>query len=172
MRSEHAHTHTVNTHPEQWAPIAPAPGEQLGVQCLASVMVLKVERALFIHNPHLQFLLVWELNQQPLDEVEKKFQNERHSVTLNPHTEIQRDDQILWMFGAENELIAQIRGETVETYDKDKKRFKDTLNLDKTTGSLTITNLSAKHTGLYELKIISSSGKILYKDFSVSIKSK
>ncbi len=28
-------THTVNTHPEQWAAIAPAPGEQLGVQCLA-----------------------------------------------------------------------------------------------------------------------------------------
>ncbi len=28
--------HTVNTHPEQWAAIyAAAPGEQLGVQCLA-----------------------------------------------------------------------------------------------------------------------------------------
>ncbi len=33
MSSEH--THTVNTHPEQWAAIAPAPGEQLGVWCLA-----------------------------------------------------------------------------------------------------------------------------------------
>ncbi len=31
-----AHTHIVNTHPEQWAAIyAAAPGEQLGVQCLA-----------------------------------------------------------------------------------------------------------------------------------------
>ncbi len=31
-----AHTHTVNTHPEQWAAIyAATPGEQLGVQCLA-----------------------------------------------------------------------------------------------------------------------------------------
>ncbi len=30
------HTHTVNTHPEHWAAIyAAAPGEQLGVQCLA-----------------------------------------------------------------------------------------------------------------------------------------
>ncbi len=28
-------THTVNTHPEQWAAIDPAPGEQLGVRCLA-----------------------------------------------------------------------------------------------------------------------------------------
>ncbi len=32
----HTHTHTVNTHPEQWAAIyATAPGEQLGVRCLA-----------------------------------------------------------------------------------------------------------------------------------------
>ncbi len=29
------HTHTVNTHLEQWAAIAPVPGEQLGVRCLA-----------------------------------------------------------------------------------------------------------------------------------------
>ncbi len=30
------HTHTVNTHPEQWAAIySAAPGEQLGVRCLA-----------------------------------------------------------------------------------------------------------------------------------------
>ncbi len=28
-------THTVNTHLEQWAAIAPAPWEQLGVRCLA-----------------------------------------------------------------------------------------------------------------------------------------
>ncbi len=32
----HKHTHTVNTHPEQWAAIyAVAPGEKLGVRCLA-----------------------------------------------------------------------------------------------------------------------------------------
>ncbi len=32
----HTHTHTVNVHPEQWAAIyAAAPGEQLGVRCLA-----------------------------------------------------------------------------------------------------------------------------------------
>ncbi len=30
------HTHTINTHPEQWATIyAAVPGEQLGVRCLA-----------------------------------------------------------------------------------------------------------------------------------------
>ncbi len=49
------HTHTVNTHPEQWAVIyAAAPGEQLGFRCLAQghlAVVLKVERALYIHSP-------------------------------------------------------------------------------------------------------------------------
>ncbi len=29
------HTHTVKTHPEQWAANAAAPGEQMGVRCLA-----------------------------------------------------------------------------------------------------------------------------------------
>ncbi len=49
-------THTVNSHPEQWAAIyAAAHGEQLGVRCLAQghlVVVLKVERVLYIHSPH------------------------------------------------------------------------------------------------------------------------
>ncbi len=49
------------THPEQWAAIySVAPGEQLGygdlLRGLASVVVLKVERALDIHSPHRQSL--------------------------------------------------------------------------------------------------------------------
>ncbi len=49
-------THTVvNIHLEQWAANAAAPGEQLGVRCLAqgltSVVVLRVERVLVIHSP-------------------------------------------------------------------------------------------------------------------------
>ncbi len=51
---EHTHT-TVNTHPEQWAAIYPAaPWEQLEIWCLAQghlVVVLRVERALYIHSP-------------------------------------------------------------------------------------------------------------------------
>ncbi len=65
------HTHTVNTHPEQWAAIyAAAPGEQLRVRCLAQghlVVVLRVERALYIHSPHRQSLPGRDLNSQPLD---------------------------------------------------------------------------------------------------------
>ncbi len=52
-------THTVNTHPEQ-----------LGVRWLAQghlVMVLKVERALYIHSPHLKSLPDRDSNSQPFD---------------------------------------------------------------------------------------------------------
>ncbi len=66
----HSSEHTY-THPEQWAAIyAAAPGEQLGVGALfkgTSVVVLRVERALYIHSPHLQSLPDWDLNSQPLD---------------------------------------------------------------------------------------------------------
>ncbi len=65
------HTHTVNTHLEQWAAIYVAvPGEQLGVRCLAQVhlvVVLKVERELDIHSPHLQSLPDRESNSQPFN---------------------------------------------------------------------------------------------------------
>ncbi len=60
------HTHSSEHTPEQWAAIyAAAPGEQLGVRCLAQghlVMVLRVERALYIHSPHLQFLQARDRN--------------------------------------------------------------------------------------------------------------
>ncbi len=52
--SKCAHTHTHTHTPEQWAANAAAPGEQLGFGALlkdTSVVVLKVERALYIHSP-------------------------------------------------------------------------------------------------------------------------
>uniref|UniRef100_A0A8C1LSS5 Immunoglobulin domain-containing protein n=1 Tax=Cyprinus carpio TaxID=7962 RepID=A0A8C1LSS5_CYPCA len=101
--------------------------------------------------------------------VEEKILKGGESVTLNPDTEIQRDDQILWMFGDQDKLIAQIRGGTVEMYDDVNKRFRDRLELDEKTGSLTITKIEAEHTGLYKLQIISSSGETLVKRFKVSL---
>ncbi len=65
------HTHTVNTHPEQWAAIyAAGPREQLGVRCLAQghlVVVLNVERSLYIYSPHRQSLPDQDSNSQPFD---------------------------------------------------------------------------------------------------------
>ncbi|XP_067271620.1 uncharacterized protein [Pseudorasbora parva] len=85
-------------------------------------------------------------------------------VTLNPITEVKRDDLILWMFGDEDSLIAQLTGETGETTYTDDERFKDKLKLDKNTGSLTISNITA---GPYKLQISSSSRRTLYKKIRV-----
>ncbi len=60
----------VNTHLEQWAAIyAAVPKEQLGIWCLAQghlVLVLKMERPLYIHSPH-RVLPDRDSNSQPFD---------------------------------------------------------------------------------------------------------
>ncbi len=78
----HTHTHTVNTHPEQWAAIyAVAPGEQLGVRCLAQGHLSRGieggESAVHLLPPHLQFLPARDSNSQPLD-------YESDSLTIRP----------------------------------------------------------------------------------------
>uniref|UniRef100_A0A8C2K2W5 Ig-like domain-containing protein n=1 Tax=Cyprinus carpio TaxID=7962 RepID=A0A8C2K2W5_CYPCA len=106
------------------------------------------------------------------EKVEWIFLKRGASVTLKPDTEIQSDDQILWMFGDQDKRIAQMKGGTVDINDDVNKRFRGRLELDEMTGSLTITKIEAEHTGLYKLQISSSSGEILVKKFKVSIKRK
>lgn len=77
------------------------------------------------------------------------------SVTLNSgRTEIKDDDRILWKFGFEDILIAEIkkRGNSKTVYNGPDGRFKDRLKLDNQTGSLTITNMRMKHAGRYTLE--------------------
>ncbi len=61
----------MNTHPEQWAAIyAAAPGEQLGVRCLAQGHLSRgIEGGESAGNllPLLQFLPAQDSNSQPLD---------------------------------------------------------------------------------------------------------
>ncbi|XP_042611967.1 uncharacterized protein LOC109067640 isoform X1 [Cyprinus carpio] len=81
------------------------------------------------------------------------------SVHLNTDlTEIHTDDEIQWRFGDENSLIAEIKGGTGVTHDGPDERFRDRLELDETTGDLTIKNSTDEHTGRYKLKICSSEG--------------
>ncbi|XDV22803.1 hypothetical protein PO909_027616, partial [Leuciscus waleckii] len=96
---------------------------------------------------------------------------EGDSVTLNTDvTEIHEDDDILWKFGAEDSLIAEIsRADGVSsTYDDvSDGRFIDRLKLDHQTGSLTITNTRTEHAGVYQLEI--RGAKLSSKTFNVSV---
>ncbi len=95
---------------------------------------------------------------------------EGDSVILKTDAEIRRDDQILWTFGPQETLIAEIKSETREitTFDCAEGRFRDKLKLDKT-GSLTITNITTEHIGVYKLQTISSRGTS-YQRFIVTVR--
>ncbi|XP_051763342.1 SLAM family member 9-like isoform X2 [Ctenopharyngodon idella] len=96
---------------------------------------------------------------------------EGDSVTLYTDLiEIHEDEDILWKYGAEKSLIVQInRGNQISSIydDVPDGRFRDRLKLDNQTGSLTITNITTEHTGVYELHI--SGVKRSSKIFSVSV---
>ncbi|XP_073700656.1 uncharacterized protein [Garra rufa] len=88
-----------------------------------------------------------------------------NSVTLNSGlTEIMEDDQIqwrffddpvLWWFGYEHILLAEINKQVnrfTEYDDVLDGRFRDRLKLDKQTASLTITTIKIQHAGRYKLQ--------------------
>uniref|UniRef100_A0A8C1S318 Ig-like domain-containing protein n=1 Tax=Cyprinus carpio TaxID=7962 RepID=A0A8C1S318_CYPCA len=93
---------------------------------------------------------------------------EGDSVTLHTDlTKIHDNEDILWKFGAKTSYIAQIRRAAgiFSTYNDG--RFRDRLKLDRQTGSLTITNITTQHTGLYEVQ--KSGVKWSSKQFCVSV---
>ncbi|XP_048027928.1 tyrosine-protein kinase-like otk [Megalobrama amblycephala] len=100
-------------------------------------------------------LCFWRLNGAFGDEEESVSVKEGDSVTLNSDlTEIKDVDVIQWRFG--NTLIAEInkRIDRFTVYDDVLDgRFRDRLKLGNQTGSLTITNITMKHTGDYKLLI-------------------
>ncbi len=92
------------------------------------------------------------------------------SVTLHTGvTGIREDDDILWKFGAEKSQIAKMKKKKIifSTYDDPDGRFRDRLKLDNQTGSLTITNITTEHDGVYQLEI--AGAKKSSKTFSVSV---
>ncbi|XP_058617584.1 SLAM family member 9-like [Onychostoma macrolepis] len=95
---------------------------------------------------------------------------EGDSVTLHTGvTEIREDDDSLWKFGAEKSQIAKMKKnkQIFSTYDGPDGRFRDRLKLDNQTGSLTITNITTQHAGIYQLEI--AGAKKSSKTFSVSV---
>ncbi|XDV22962.1 hypothetical protein PO909_027703 [Leuciscus waleckii] len=96
--------------------------------------------------------------------------NEGDSVSLNSDlTEMKDDDVIQWKFGDENTLIAEINvtADRITVYDDVLDgRFRDRLKLDNQTGSLTITNTTTEHAGVYQLMYL---GRLSSKVFRVSV---
>ncbi|XP_035382316.1 SLAM family member 5-like [Electrophorus electricus] len=91
---------------------------------------------------------------------------EGETITLNSHiTGVKSDDGILWTFGTRNIRIAQIfKMEPFTHYDE---IFRNRLQLDTQTGSLTIHNISITHSGVYKLQIISND--VSTKQFNVTV---
>ncbi|XP_067271053.1 uncharacterized protein [Pseudorasbora parva] len=100
-------------------------------------------------------LTITNVTMKHADGLESVSVNEGDSVTLNSRlTELKDDDLIQWRFG--NTLIAEInkRADSFTVYDDVLDgRFRDRLKLDNQTGSLTITNITMKDAGDYDLQI-------------------
>ncbi|XP_067253060.1 SLAM family member 9-like [Chanodichthys erythropterus] len=95
---------------------------------------------------------------------------EGDSVTLHiDTTEVQKGDNLLWKYGAEKQIIAEISRNygLFITYNGPDGRFRDRLKLDNQTGSLTITNITTEHAGVYKLEI--RGVDLTSKTFSVSV---
>ncbi|XP_050961079.1 SLAM family member 9-like [Labeo rohita] len=94
---------------------------------------------------------------------------EGDSVTLNSNViEIHENDDILWTFGTQMSLIARIKKDKqISSMYATDLRFRDRLKLDYQTGSLTITNITNEHAGLYKAEI--TAAKSSSKTFSVSV---
>ncbi|XP_056304459.1 uncharacterized protein LOC130216590 [Danio aesculapii] len=93
---------------------------------------------------------------------------EGDSVTLHTGlTKLMGDDLIKWRFGAENTLITRINVmiKRLDIYDDVLDgRFRDRLKVDHQTASLTITNITTEHAGVYKLQTTS-----LSKNFSITV---
>ncbi|XP_048038601.1 uncharacterized protein LOC125263588 isoform X1 [Megalobrama amblycephala] len=101
------------------------------------------------------------------DEVKSVSVTEGDSVTLNTDVKVQQEDQILWMFGPRETRIAEIHRQNIYMSDSN-EIFRDRLQMDSQTGSLTIRNIRTEHSGLYKLTIIRNRGTS-YKRFSVTV---
>ncbi|XP_052445215.1 CD48 antigen-like [Carassius gibelio] len=102
------------------------------------------------------------------DTDEVKSVTEGDSVSLNTDvTEVQREDQILWMSGPKETRLAEIYKNSIDMFNSN-EIFGDRLQMDNQTGSLIIRNTRRTDSGLYKLQIRSYRGNS-DKRFSVTV---
>uniref|UniRef100_A0A8C1YJN2 Ig-like domain-containing protein n=1 Tax=Cyprinus carpio TaxID=7962 RepID=A0A8C1YJN2_CYPCA len=122
-----------------------------------------------IHKYFFICLWIWFLHGVIGDTDEVKSVTEGDSVSLNTGvSEVQRNDQILWMFNINNSdtRFAEIHRQNMYIDDSN-KIFGDRLQMDSRTGSLIIRNIRTEHSGLYKLTIIKAG--VTYKSFSIAV---
>ncbi|XP_043078628.1 uncharacterized protein LOC122327373 [Puntigrus tetrazona] len=102
------------------------------------------------------------------DEMKRKSVMEGVSVTFCPRVIKTSNDVMTWYFN--DTLITEITGDQSKICSDDecKERFRDRLELDQETGSLTIMNIKTTDSGEY-LLLISSSRYSILKRFSVNV---
>ncbi|XP_052407119.1 uncharacterized protein LOC127952546 [Carassius gibelio] len=96
--------------------------------------------------------------------VESMSVKEGASALLQTAAAVQKDDLIVWTSGAQNRLVVKCDSGKV-TYGK---QFRDRLNLNPKTGSLTITNIRFTDSGHFKLQIINSE-QTTFKRFDVTV---
>uniref|UniRef100_A0A8C1LJJ0 Ig-like domain-containing protein n=1 Tax=Cyprinus carpio TaxID=7962 RepID=A0A8C1LJJ0_CYPCA len=87
------------------------------------------------------------------DEIKSVLEMEGESVTLNTDVTVTQRNKILWKFGDRGVLIALLDDNVVSLFNGIEGQFRDRLQLDHRTGSLTIMNIRTTDSGLYELNI-------------------
>ncbi|XP_036420133.1 uncharacterized protein LOC118803752 [Colossoma macropomum] len=105
------------------------------------------------------------------EEVVRLQELEGNTVTIHTGlTGVQSDAHILWFYRSENldtKIVISLvfKGETNTEYPSE--RFRDRLQLNRTSGSLTITNISREDSGVYKLHIITGMSSVW--SFSVDV---
>uniref|UniRef100_A0A3B4CUC4 Ig-like domain-containing protein n=1 Tax=Pygocentrus nattereri TaxID=42514 RepID=A0A3B4CUC4_PYGNA len=91
------------------------------------------------------------------EEVVRLQELEGNTVTIHTGlTGVQSDAHILWLYGPENADIKIVNSDSFEgkiITNYDSERFRDRLQLNRTSGSLTIRNISREDSGVYKLQI-------------------
>ncbi|XP_050960620.1 SLAM family member 9-like [Labeo rohita] len=97
---------------------------------------------------------------QPVSVVEGK------PITLQ--TDVDTVKEIIWKFGEQGIFIVLLDGDQISYPSDIDDRFKGRLQLDKQTGSLTITNTTTTDSGFYEARIMAGP-KVQIKNFTVTV---